>query len=445
MDGVRRRRRRPRCYRRRRPERGALHATVQEELETFLASRRGPGADGVPRFVEKALRAFLRCGLLAYGIARFSCEACGDDRLVAFSCKARGLCPSCDGRRMTARAADLVDRVLPYVRHRQWVLSLPFWLRWRCAWDHDLARAVLRVFLRAVFAFQRRRARKRRVADGRCGAVTVIQRFGGALNLNVHFHSLVPDGAWTEAPDGQLTFHPLPAPTDDELEALTEQIAVRVKRLLVRRSLWIDDDDGGRPADTEEPPALADLYQTAVLGRDAERVGGGPRLRLEPGTQLGRERRTHGGFDLHAGVTVSARDRAALERLCRYLLRPALAQDRLERLPGGDVLLKLKTRWSDGTTHVRLTAQQLLERLSALIPRPRTSSTTACSPPTPSGERASSLGPRQHLVHPTTPTPPRTPPNDPRPPTTPGPSSCAAASPSTASSAPAAADIGSWP
>jgi hypothetical protein len=95
---------------------------------------------------------------------------------------------------MTERAADLVDRVLPQVRHRQWVLSLPFWLRWRLASDHELTRRALRVFNRAVFGFYRARGRRLGVRGGRTGSVTVIQRFGGALNLNVHFHTLVPDG-----------------------------------------------------------------------------------------------------------------------------------------------------------------------------------------------------------------------------------------------------------
>ena len=233
-----------------------MHQTVRAHLETFLAEQRArhPDGAGVPWFVEKELRAFLRCGLLAHGFARFRCVGCGAERLVAFSCKARGVCPSCAGRRMTARAADLVDRVLPNVRHRQWVLSLPFWLRWRCAWDHELTRAVLAVFLRAVFGFQQRRAALRGVLGGRTGSVTVVQRFGGALNLNVHFHSLVPDGVFAEDADGALRFHGLPAPSADELEELCELIQHRVERLLVRRGLWLEDDEGGRPADVDELP-----------------------------------------------------------------------------------------------------------------------------------------------------------------------------------------------
>ena len=256
-----------RTYRRRRPERGVLHRVVSEYVETFLADRRAadPDGQGVPRFIEKGLRAFVRCGQLAHGFARFRCDGCGAERLVAFTCKARGVCPSCDGRRMTARAADLVDRVLPRVPYRQWVLSLPYWLRWRCAFDHELTLAIHRIVCRAIFGWLRRRAGARGHPGGRTGAVTVIQRFGGGLNLNVHFHILVPDGVWTEAADGELSFHQVPAPTPDELETLCDVIARRVGRHLVREGLWEPDDVGGRPADTDDPSPISAFFAFSAV------------------------------------------------------------------------------------------------------------------------------------------------------------------------------------
>ena len=66
----------------------------------------------------------------------------------------------------------------------EWVLSLPYRLRYQLAWDHDLCRAVVGVFVRAVLGFLRARARLDGVTDGRSGAVAVIQRFGGSINLN---------------------------------------------------------------------------------------------------------------------------------------------------------------------------------------------------------------------------------------------------------------------
>src|SRR5207237_10737670 len=80
-------------------------------------------------------------------------EGCGFEHLVPFSCKRRGFCPSCGGRRMAELAAHLVDAVLPHVPVRQWVLTLPYRLRYLLAWNHQLCRAVLAVHVRAVLGF----------------------------------------------------------------------------------------------------------------------------------------------------------------------------------------------------------------------------------------------------------------------------------------------------
>lgn len=87
----------------------------------------------MPRFVERELRSYLDCGVLVRGFLRVHCDACGKHRLVPYSCKRRNFCPSCGGRRMADTAAHLVDRVFPEVPVRQWVLSLPFHLRYRLA------------------------------------------------------------------------------------------------------------------------------------------------------------------------------------------------------------------------------------------------------------------------------------------------------------------------
>ena len=117
-------------YEPRSPARNVLYQVVQEHFETFReeAARLRDG-EGLPRFVGQEFRDFLRCGWLAGGFARFRRAACDCDQLVAFSCKGRGFCPSCGGRRMAERAAHLVDRVFPDVPVRQWVLSLLYRLR----------------------------------------------------------------------------------------------------------------------------------------------------------------------------------------------------------------------------------------------------------------------------------------------------------------------------
>jgi hypothetical protein len=220
-------------------------------------------------FVKREFQRFVRCGVLAHGFARFRCTGYGTDRLVAFSYKGRGFCPSCGGRRITERAAHLIDHVLPRAPVRQWVLSLPFELRYRLAWDHRLCRAVLAVYTRALQGFYRKRASASGHRDGRTGTVTVIQRFGGALNLNVHFHTLAVDGVFVREPDGSLSFAAAKAPTDKEVDTLLGVIRARILRLLVRRGLLCDD--AGEVFDESQAPPLHALYAASVRQRVAIR------------------------------------------------------------------------------------------------------------------------------------------------------------------------------
>jgi len=169
-------------YRPRNPAESVLYSVVSGHLETFL-ERQQRRDRLVPRFVERELRSFLECGILARGFLRVHCDDCGEDRVVPFSCKGRGFCNSCGGRRMADTAAHLVDRVFPEVPVRQWVLSLPYALRYRLAYDARLVRDVLRIFVQEVFGSLRRRARARSgIRQMQCGAVTFVQRFGDALN-----------------------------------------------------------------------------------------------------------------------------------------------------------------------------------------------------------------------------------------------------------------------
>lgn len=340
---------------RRRPEESTLYKAVAAGLKGFLEQREADGR-GVPWFVRKALQGFLKCGLVEHGFCRLVCDDCRQEEVVAFSCKDRGFCPSCMGRRMNDTAAHLVDRVLPDVRIRQWVLSLPIQVRLLCAFKPEALTAVVRELTRAVFAYQRRRARKLGLCNPRCGAVTGIQRFGSAAELNTHLHTLVLDGVYT---DGAV-FHPLSPPTPAELARLTRVIAKRVGRALVR--LGYGGDDAIRNL-AEAEPSVASLVAESVAFPEERLID--PDL-----TRPGQASAQHAHFNLHAWTTVAAGDLAARERLCRYILRPPISDDRLKALSDGKVALTLKTPWRDGTTAIVLTAVQLVARLAALIPRP---------------------------------------------------------------------------
>jgi hypothetical protein len=152
----------------------------------------------LPQFVKDEFDAFLECGILAHGFLRLRCADCADEKLVAFSCKRRGFCPSCGARRMAETAAHLVDYVIPPVPVRQWVLSFPIPLRTVLAAHPQLLSAVLQIVHRVIATFLVKQAGlKRRAAD--TGAVTLIQRFGSAANLNIHLHCLVLDGVYRMA------------------------------------------------------------------------------------------------------------------------------------------------------------------------------------------------------------------------------------------------------
>src|SRR2546426_12370538 len=119
-------------YRPRNPEDSLLYRTIAAHLETFLARQRERDRE-VPHFVEREMRAYLSCGVLACGFLRLQCESCGKDRLLPLSCKGRSVCPSCGGRGMGGTAGHPVDRVFSRLPGRPWGLSLPFALPFRPA------------------------------------------------------------------------------------------------------------------------------------------------------------------------------------------------------------------------------------------------------------------------------------------------------------------------
>lgn len=182
---------------------------MQQHLETWLARRReiDPEGDPVPSHVERELRSYLECGILACGFARAYGDTCGHDFLVAFSCKGRGLCPSCTTRRMAETAAHLVEHEFPRVPVRQRVMTFPKRLRYFLHRDPALLGRVRRSVLRLIETALRRRC-PGAPRDARCGAVTFVQRFGSALNAHPHLHCCVTDGVFSVDPQGTLRFHP---------------------------------------------------------------------------------------------------------------------------------------------------------------------------------------------------------------------------------------------
>ena len=194
---------------------------------------------------------------------------------------------------MADSAAHLRDCVFPSVPVRQWVFTLPKRLRFLLAWRPKLISLMLRLFLRALFAWQRRCARKQGIAAPLCGAVSFVQRFGSALNLNIHVHAILPDGVFFEEDNGQVRFHPLFPPKYSDLEKLIRKLVPGLLRKLGDEEL------------PEHAEWMLSLCQALATGAPAQAT--------DPPRGLGVFCE---GFSLHAGVFVSDVYDDRDQRLC---------------------------------------------------------------------------------------------------------------------------------
>jgi hypothetical protein len=201
---------------------------------------------------------------------------------------------------MADTAAHLVDHVLPRAPYRQWVLTVPKPLRLVLARDPAWTSWVGQLVVRAIGAWQRRSARARGVRAPRTGAVMFVQRFGGLVNLNVHFHLVVPDGVFVD--DGEhlaFALHPVPTPCD--VLAILDRIVRRIAHRLAAEARDDDEVDAARDVLAHVQAEAAATWRSPTDGRAT--VRGAERLHA-----------WHEGFSLHAGVVIAEHDRDALER-----------------------------------------------------------------------------------------------------------------------------------
>lgn len=401
----------PAAYARRIPEDTLLYQTVQRYFETFaqLFEERSGGI--LPKYIRREFEDYLACGIPSHGFLQITCPGCGESGILPFSCKHRGFCPSCGARKMAEEAAFLVDWVLPdSAGYRQYVLTVPMPLRFWMAKGGPLLGEVYRVFSEEVRCWieshcENGPGQNIKVASG---SIAFIQRFGDGLRYNPHIHLLVSEGGWRKSgfdPD-TLDFVPSQAPGPEQVCELLERIQKRIVRHLCRLGLIKTDvsqaetsepinssgaSDGASPESQllsemqgrstqncfalSEPPGKtvcrekhSEIGEFGKIGEKARLVTDNQRLAVLK------------GFSLHAGTSAPARSEddppetpgsGALERLLRYMARNSTPLERLKPASGGDVLIKLKRRWTDGTTHLRFSGVELVERLAALIPSPR--------------------------------------------------------------------------
>jgi hypothetical protein len=187
---------------------------------------------------------------------------------------------------------------------------------------------------------------------------------------------LLLDGVYVDSSAGPR-FRWVKAPSSAELRQLSHTIARRVSRFLERQGLLVRDDESAYlTMDSKDEDQMDTLIGYSITyriatgprqGRKALTLQSLPAIDEPPTTRAGNV----SGFPLHAGVAAKANERRKLERLCRYITRPAVSEKRLSLTAPGQVRYSLKTPWNDGTTHVIFEPLDFVARLAALVPRPR--------------------------------------------------------------------------
>ena len=202
------------------------------------------------------------------------------------------------------------------------------------------------------------------------------------------------DGVYIERPDGSLRFRWVKVPSSGaELTRLTQTLALRIGRYLERQGLVERDAENSHLAGDElAAGAMEQLLGSSMMCMDArmsraQDAQERPTYRIAVGPQQGRKVFTLqtlpayeepcdagvgkvAGLSLHAGVVARADQRQKLERLCRCISRPTIAEQRLSLTPNGRVRYQLQTPYRDGTTYVIFEPLDFIARLAALVPKP---------------------------------------------------------------------------
>lgn len=223
----------------RRPELTPLYQIVSSGLSHFAAARQREERP-LPDYVLREFEAYLKCGILAHGFLRLKCGGCAQEKVVAFSCKKRGFCPSCTGKRMTEAAAHLVDNVLPFISYRQFVISFPFVMRFWLETNQRLFAKIHKIVIGKLHQHYIDKAKSQGVQSPTPGSISFTQRFGSAANLHIHLHVLMADGVYTVVKD-MPRFRKVNPITDKEVAQLITGISQAVMRYLKKKG-YLDQE-----------------------------------------------------------------------------------------------------------------------------------------------------------------------------------------------------------
>ena len=316
-------------YRPRHPERSAFYQLFENHFDSYVRcyeerfeSNSGPLRPVIVRSVEE----FLACGRLQGGFARIRCPKCHAEHLLAFSCRSRNFCSSCQAKRSVLFAEKLTTEILAPVPHRHWTFSIPRALRALFERDRKLLGLLSQSAYAAILkTFQALFDR----TDVRPGCAVSLQTFGAyAANWNPHAHALVSDGVFT--PEGEF----LPLPSLD-----TSAVMQLFRRLLLKR--------------LHQAERLSEAFMQSLLSW------------------------THPGFSVFAGPPVEhpacgieTGQRQSLESQARYITRPALSMDALQKEPDGSLTLQTPADPRTGASFITLDPLEWIHRITAHIPNP---------------------------------------------------------------------------
>jgi hypothetical protein len=272
---------------------------------------------------DAAVARYLDCGVWDNGFARVKCRKCPQEFLVAFSCKGRGLCPSCGAKRAAELAAFLVDEVVEDVGHAQWVFTIPKMLRVYFLHHRELLGELSRAA--AQTAKELLAAAADEEEGFRPGVVAVVQTFGDRANFHPHVHALVTRGGWTASGEW------VPVPYVDER-------------------------------------AAEELFRHKVLGRLRRR---GLLSQERIGLLLSWRR---SGFSVHSRVYAHPGNGRDFEALVRYMMRSPVSLTRLRFTPGAKEVVYARKGGHDASEpgeRERVDAEEFVARVLVQIPDPR--------------------------------------------------------------------------
>jgi len=307
-------------YRPRHPERTSFYQLFETHFDSYVRAyedwfepRSGPLRTVVVRSVED----FLACGRLEGGFARIRCDKCRKEHLLVFSCRTRNFCSSCQVKRAVLFAEKLTTEILAPVAHRHWTFSIPRVLRGL----FERERALLSLLSQTAYAsilktFQALLGRK----DVRPGCVLSLQTYGAyGANFNPHCHGLISDGAFS--PDGEFL----------RLPSLDASAVMQLfRRLLLLR--------------LHQEERLSESFMQNLLSW------------------------VHPGFSVFAEPPVEPAALASLESQARYITRPVLAMDALEKLDAGRLVLETPLDPRTGATSIGLDPLEWIDRITSHIP-----------------------------------------------------------------------------